>query len=132
MKTLGDTQTFHLTGEVLRGIGESVVRAVPDADRVWVFGSAARGDNGPDSDVDVFFTYRGAQSTRESIKRNVAARGGLRWLVRLVPSHNLDVASCSTEVFDAGGSESYDGTLIRAVREDGMVAYKTVPVPRLD
>ena len=119
-----DTQ-FRLEPDVLRRIGESVSTAVPDADRVWVFGSVARGDNDSDSDVDVdvFFTFAGEHSTKGCVFRNASARKNLRWLNEIVPSHEVDVSSCSSEVFDAGGSSTYVGTLISEVLADGVLAY---------
>ena len=46
-----------VTEEVLKQMVQEIVRAV-DPEEIWLFGSRARGEAGPDSDVDLLIVER--------------------------------------------------------------------------
>jgi predicted nucleotidyltransferase len=46
-----------VTDEVLRQMVRAIVREV-DPEQIWLFGSRARGEGGPDSDVDLLVVER--------------------------------------------------------------------------
>lgn len=80
---------------------------------IVLFGSVARGDDGPDSDIDLLVIVDDRRERRD------AANAGLRVVAELPPE--VDVV-----VVPASSAEAYRdvaGTLIRPALRDGRVVY---------
>lgn len=98
---------------VLKEITRRLVQAA-EPDRIILFGSRARGDHRPDSDVDFLIVKSGAESTRDCEVRAYAALGGLR-----VPADIL----CYTREEVERWSSARNHVVARALRE-GRVIYE--------
>ncbi len=61
---------IEVTDEVLDAMVRAIVDAV-DPEQVWLFGSRARGQAGPESDVDLLVVER---------EPFVAGRSGISWM----------------------------------------------------
>jgi len=85
------------------------------AQRAYLFGSHARGDARPDSDVDLLFIVEGSESALHLIKE---ARRRLReWHVP------KDVLVYTPEEFARWASQP--GSLCHRVQQEGIVVYET-------
>lgn len=99
-----------LTNGESRRIVASIREAVP-AEAVYVFGSRARGDFGPDSDVDIFVV-----ADDDSNWSHAKVRGALSWLK--MPK---DVLVESRELYREGVSRF--GFVEREVATEGVKLY---------
>lgn len=96
---------------------QEIVRRLVEAtqpDRIILFGSRARGDDQPDSDVDLLLVKSGAQSTQDVEVRAYAALGGLA-----VPADIL----CYTPEEVERWNRARNHVVARALRE-GRVVYE--------
>jgi uncharacterized protein len=82
-----------------------------DVAGVWLFGSKARGDFRPDSDIDLLVVVRGLQPAKRRCIREIAAECSLTYDV-LFNVHILEQARWNEEVH-------YQGTLWRELQRDG-------------
>ena len=106
-----------MTGtEAEKRIGEMVSRIVArfDPDRVILFGSYARGDAGPDSDVDLLVIKSVEGSRREERIRIGAALHGVGLAKDVVVATPEDVERHGNLV----------GTVLRAALHGGKVLYE--------
>ena len=87
---------------------------VSDPEQIILFGSYARGDNGPDSDLDLLVVLRAVQSTRaESIRLKRALRG------LLVP---VDILVATPEQLER--HRNTVGLIYRTVLSEGKLVYE--------
>ena len=87
---------------------------VSDPEQIILFGSYARGDNGPDSDLDLLVVLRAVQSTRaESIRLKRALRG------QLVP---IDILVATPEQLER--HRNTVGLIYRTVLSEGKLVYE--------
>lgn len=89
------------------------IRVVSDPEQIILFGSYARGEAGPDSDVDLLVVKDTAESTRVEAGRIYRALAGIR-----VP---VDVIVVSPA--DLSRYRDLHGTIIRPALREGMVLY---------
>ncbi len=94
--------------EVLRRIVE-----VAQPDRVILFGSAARGEAGPDSDLDFLVVKKGVAHRRRLAQRIYLSLFGIPVPVDIIVVTPEDVQAYSEKV----------GTIIGPALEDGTVVY---------
>jgi predicted nucleotidyltransferase len=110
------TEVEDNIGSIIRDIAETIVQA-SDPDRIIVFGSAARGDPGPDSDVDILV-----------VEKESSFQGGDRWnescrirkALRRFPV-SIDVLLFTPEEVEKW-KHSTNHVIARSVRE-GRVLY---------
>lgn len=66
------------TAAIFQLVGENALHAVPNAAAVWVYGSVARNEDGPESDLDVAVVLRDdgdPQLVQEDLQSRIAALG---------------------------------------------------------
>jgi predicted nucleotidyltransferase len=104
------------TGSVQERIDEMVQRIVSqfNPDKVILFGSHARGEAGPDSDVDLLVVMSAHGSKRERAIEMYGLLAGMG-----VPK---DVIVVTPEEFEA--YRDAPGTVIRTARQEGKVLYE--------
>ena len=85
---------------------------------VWLFGSKARGDFGPDSDIDLLIVIPELDWSLWDEIRVIAARISLEYDV-LLNTHILDQSHWDAQV-------RYQGTLWRQVQRDGVTLLQEV------
>lgn len=96
-----------------RAIGDQLVA-------LWLFGSKARGDFGPDSDIDLLTVIKTLDWDVWHVIRKITARCSLEYDV-LLNAHILDQARWDEEV-------RYRGTLWREIQRDGVsLLPETIP-----
>jgi predicted nucleotidyltransferase len=104
--------TQEKTHELLAEITQRI-RAVSDPERIILFGSIARGESNPDSDMDLLIVKDEVDSTRDEAARIYRALSDL-----LVP---IDiVVVCTTHVERYG---DLVGTVMRPALREGVVLY---------
>lgn len=111
--------TFHLNGlQVIdRDAIEGAVRRIVDRfqpHRVVVFGSHARGEGGPDSDLDLFIEM---DSELRPLERAIRVRellADVRWPLDVVVFTPAEVAD----------ARSRSGNLMSFIDADGVVVYE--------
>jgi predicted nucleotidyltransferase len=97
-----------------------LVRALVDAlhpEKIILFGSAARDQAGPDSDIDLFIEMENGSDVREAARKAYVAIGPLYGELK----RGVDIV-----VKDRAFVERYGdlvGTVVRAVKRDGKVLY---------
>ena len=99
----------QLLGEIVRRI-----LTVAQPDRVILFGSAATGTSGPDSDIDLLVVEAAPGDRR---KESVRLRGALRGL-----GHPFDIIVISTEWFEE--SKNVIGGIAYPANKYGRVIYE--------
>ncbi len=87
---------------------------VSDPEQIILFGSYARGDNGPDSDLDLLVVLRAVQSTRAESNRLRRALRGL-----LVP---VDILVATPEQLER--HRNTVGLIYRTVLSEGKLVYE--------
>ena len=102
---------------ILARLVQTLVEAL-HPEKIVLFGSAARGDTGPDSDIDLFVQIAAGEDTGEAARRGYAALRPLR-----------SVLPCGVDlvVKDRSFVERYGdlvGSVVRSVRRDGKVLYE--------
>jgi uncharacterized protein len=96
---------------------DQIVRRIVDAvqpERVIVFGSAARGDAGPDSDLDLLVVKAGAYSTRPMAVRIRRAVGDA--------GRPVDVVVVRPEDLERFGGTP--GLVYRSALREGQIVYE--------
>ena len=104
------------TDALLDQIVDALVRAV-DPEKVILFGSRARGDSGPESDIDLFLQVETGRDTRAASKSSYKALRDLR----IREPIGIDVI-----VKDRAFVERYGdlvGTIVRPVLKEGRLLY---------
>lgn len=104
------------TLEIAEDLVEEIVRrilSVAEVDRIILFGSAASGKMGPDSDIDLLVLENAPGNIRREMVR---FRGALRGL-----SFPFDVLVMSTERFEE--SKSVVGSIAHPANKYGRVVY---------
>jgi predicted nucleotidyltransferase len=91
---------------------------------IWLFGSKARGDAGPHSDIDLLIIVERLQPPIRWQIRELAADCSLEYDL-LINTHILDSARWAEHVF-------YASTLWRDVRRDGVVLHEATVAAPLD
>lgn len=104
--------------EVLEGIVETLAREY-DPDKIILFGSHARGEAGPDSDLDLLVIK---DTDKDIVERIVAVSRSLRW-VRKAPYHFPMDILVRTPVELQERLEMGDDFLLE-VMEQGRVLYE--------
>ena len=107
MKNLSDTQT------VITEMVRRIVR-VWDPEKIILFGSYARGTEGPDSDVDLLVVMRLKRKKREirlDIRRILSGMG--------IPK---DIVVVSTEEMER--YQECPGTIVRVALSEGKLLYE--------
>lgn len=94
-------------------IGRMVFAAHPQA--IWLFGSRARGDAGPDSDFDLMAVFPDDDPVDVETRRSQLAEAVIGVGV------GVDVAACRAADFAAFRTSA--GSLIRTVHEQGREVY---------
>lgn len=96
----------------IQRIVERIVEAVKPV-RIILFGSRARGDHGPESDIDLLVVYNGAETEREIQLK----------IHRLFqhPDFSLDVVVTTPEEMER--MKNVANTLAREATENGVVCY---------
>lgn len=87
-------------------------------EKIVLFGSAARGHAGPDSDIDLFIQVAAGADVREAARKGYVA---IRPLRPILP-RGVDIV-----VKDRAFIERYGdlvGSVVRSVRRDGKVLYE--------
>lgn len=97
------------------------VRAVCEPERVIVFGSYARGEAGPDSDVDILVVADGGEY-RDTLDRLYAGLRGLPVSTDVVLVNPADLARYGNSV----------GLVYRPALREGIVIYQRKGAPRWD
>jgi predicted nucleotidyltransferase len=116
MKNAGMTEAI-IEESTLAALVAALVEALRP-EKIVLFGSAARGDAGPDSDIDLFVQVATGVDTGEATRKCYAA---IRPLRPEIP-RGVDFI-----VHDRAFVERYGdlvGTIVRAVRRDGKVLYE--------
>lgn len=103
------------TDELIRHAGEILARTARPPAKVILFGSHARGEARPGSDIDFLVIERELRSPREERVRLRMALGGLR-----TP---IDVKVVSERHADEWGS--VEGTMLRSALREGRVLAET-------
>lgn len=103
-----------LSDELVRDIVTRVTSVV-DASAIYVFGSRARGDHGPDSDVDIMVLCPGADGAD---RHRIATRVGASFFGFRMPK---DVMTESPDVFSRAAGEF--GTPESRIAEEGVLVY---------
>lgn len=112
MKNAGMTEAI-IEESTLAALVAALVEALRP-EKIVLFGSAARGDAGPDSDIDLFVQVATGEATRKCY-------AAIRPLRPEIP-RGVDFI-----VHDRAFVERYGdlvGTIVRAVRRDGKVLYE--------
>jgi uncharacterized protein len=110
------TETCEAVDSIIRDIVKAVVE-VSDPDRIILFGSAARGEAGPDSDVDLL-VVESESSFRDGSRRSEAGR--IRKALRRFPVP-IDVLIFTPEEVEKWKS-AVNHIIARSMRE-GKVLY---------
>lgn len=98
-----------------------LVQALVDGlrpEKIVLFGSMARGQAGPDSDIDLFIEMEAGADVREAAKKAYAVIGPLYGELK----RGVDIV-----VKDRAFVERYGdlvGSVVRSVRRDGKVLYE--------
>ena len=103
---------LELDNDTRRWIYDSLVNVLP-VERVLLFGSYARGEQGPDSDIDLYAIVRQDSPGLES---NCTANHALLWLLDYDMPYDVFVLDEAT--FDA--RSKMVGTLERTVEKEGV------------
>jgi predicted nucleotidyltransferase len=86
-------------------------------EKIILFGSAARGDAGPDSDIDLFVQVPTGVDTGEATRKGYRAIGPLYSEVQ----RGVDIVVYDREFVDTYGD--LVGTIIPTVRREGKLLY---------
>jgi len=105
--------TRHRNGAVLRRIVRRIL-AASDPEKIILFGSYARGDFGPDSDLDLLVIIEGVDTPRAE---SVHLRRSLRGL--LVP---VDIVVATPEQVER--HRNTIGLIYRSALKEGTVLYE--------
>ena len=105
-------QTVEVTDELMAEIVRRIVDAL-DPEKIILFGSYARGNAGPDSDIDLLVIKSGVRNVREEGTR---ARAALRGILRA-----FDILVRTPE-YVAKHAEN-PGYVIMEILETGKVIY---------
>ena len=100
------------TEQLLAEITRRIV-AVSDPQQIILFGSQARGDAGPDSDLDLLVTKDEVASPRAEAARIYRALAGLSTPVDVVVARS-DYVRCHRDII---------GTVVRPALREGRVLY---------
>lgn len=103
-----DQELEALLAEITR-----CIRAVSDPEQIILFGSYARGDAGPDSDLDLLVVKDTVESTRAEAGRIYRALAGIRVPVDIIVVRPADVVRY----------RDLHGTVIRPALHEGTVLY---------
>lgn len=106
------TEARHLSSELLDEIVRRVV-AVAQPDRIVLFGSAARGNIGPDSDVDLLVIKSGVPHRRRLAQQIHQAFFGLGVPVDVIVVTPEDIRAFRNKV----------GTIIEPALREGREVY---------
>ena len=101
----------------LAGLVQALVEALRP-EKIILFGSAARGQAGPDSDIDLFIQVATGADVREAARKGYVA---IRPLRPILP-RGVDIV-----VKDRAFVERYGdlvGSVVRSVKRDGKVLYE--------
>ena len=107
---------IDLPQSTINGIVDSIRRAVPDVEEIYVFGSYARREDGPDSDIDLYVVTPSAGCWRGEAEAGVDAMLELRWLRK-----SKDVIVSTPERFRERAG--YSHTLEANVAREGILIY---------
>jgi len=102
---------------VLMRLVETLAKALRP-EKIILFGSLARGDPGPDSDIDLFVQIAPGENVGEAARKGYAA---IRPLRSILP-RGVDIV-----VKDRTFVERYGdlvGSVVRTVRRDGKLLYE--------
>jgi predicted nucleotidyltransferase len=103
----------HLPSGYLDKIVESIVGAVP-TDSIYLFGSYARGDETPESDIDLYVVV--ADSNARPLRCGAAVRKSLLWMDR-----PKDVLAESRTNFNELARDLWN--VENAVQREGVLLY---------
>lgn len=110
------TSQQGLSQQTLDRIVLSIKAAIPDVERIYLFGSFARLDNKPDSDIDLYAISPSAVDWRCESQLVISATFQLMWLYK---SKDLIVA---TQERFAERSKLF-GSLESVVANEGVLIY---------
>lgn len=100
------------TDELIRAVAERLGQAAPDA-TIILFGSHARGDARPDSDLDILVIEHGVVAQRAEAARLRDVLGDL--------DASIDIIVTSRATFEEWAEES--GTVIHEAAREGRVLH---------
>ncbi len=107
-----------LEKEVLRNFSRFVEKEIPEALKIIVFGSRARGGSDEGSDLDVAVIFDMPYVSKEMWDRI----WGIKW--RVLESFDAEEFPLSLTLFTLKDLESRDFGLENAVKKDGIVIWK--------
>ena len=87
-------------------------------EKVVLFGSSARGDASPDSDIDLFVQVENGSDVRQAAKKAYVAIGPLYPKIR----RGVDIVVRDRAFVDRYGD--LVGSVVRSVRREGRVLYE--------
>lgn len=117
MSTAGNPPRRSALAEVDEALLQEIVRKIVEASdprRILLFGSRARGEGRPDSDVDLFIEMASSDSPRERKRKIRALFPDRRWGLDLVVYTPAEVAE----------RRSMRGLLLSMIEHEGKILYE--------
>ncbi len=109
-----DAKNFVISEE-LAAIRDAIVKAVP-AQRIYLFGSYARGEQTPDSDYDIYIVLSDCELLPQVAIKNVLL--AIKYLPRKTA---LDILAGSTDKFNKRITHY---SIERTINKEGVVIYE--------
>lgn len=107
---------INLSDAVIERIVDSITKAVP-TERIYIFGSYARGEETPESDVDIYVVTNKDSFLRIDYEAMTDVDMSLSWFTK-----SVDIICLSKKEFDSRSKRAF--SLEAKVLKEGVLIYE--------